>query len=186
MKNEASSPKSILETWWPLPPPTSRLAIQPTTGQPWSKNQLHPSEPRVYGTPPPTVALGCQRSSHPQNRRSAPLQGTFILALLPRENWPKPAVTQGEYVYRVRSQKVASMNSNSGCVLSKIKAVRPSVLRAEGMSDIHNISRELAYRGCMVKRFSQATEGSASHRLVYSARRKLSFAGDAIGGVLAY
>ena len=109
-----------------------------------------------------------------------------MLALLPRENWPNPAVTHGEYVYRVRSQKVASVYSNSGCALSEIMVIHPSVLRAEGMSYLHNISRELAYRDCTVKRFSQATEGSASHRLVYSAQRQLCFTGDAIGGVLAY
>jgi len=43
VKNEASSPESILETRQPLLPPTSRLAIKPTTDQPSSNNQLHPS-----------------------------------------------------------------------------------------------------------------------------------------------
>lgn len=50
-----------------------------------------------------------------------------MLALLPRENLPEPAVTHGEYSYRIRSQKVASMYSNSGCALSEIKAIRPGV-----------------------------------------------------------
>jgi len=52
--------------------------------------------------------------------------------------------------------------------------------------DLHDISRKLGYKACMVKRFPQASEGSATHRLVNGALKKWSFASDARDDVLAY
>ena len=51
--------------------------------------------------------------------------------------------------------------------------------RAEGKIDLHDISRELAYRARIERRFSWATTASASVGLVDSAPRKPGFAGDA-------
>ena len=157
----------------------------------------------VYETPLLTVTLTYQHSSLPPNtilsisrsagvRRynehshwhSSPALQTKLFAS--RENSPKPAVTHGEYVYRIRSQKVASMYSNPDRALSEIKAIRASVRRAEGKVDLHDISRELAYRARMEKRFPQSTAVSDSDGSVDSARRKFSFASDTAGEVLSY
>ena len=79
---------------------------------------------------------------------------------------------------------MGSVYPNPDRALSEIKAIRASVRRAEGKVDLHDISRELAYRARMEKRFLQTTTASASAGLVDSAQRKLSFAGDATDEVL--
>ena len=66
-----------------------------------------------------------------------------------------------EYENRIRSQKVTSVYPNIDRALFEIEAI-PSVLRAEGKVDLHDNSRELAYRTGMAKRFSPTTLASAS------------------------
>ncbi|PUU76048.1 hypothetical protein B9Z19DRAFT_1130367 [Tuber borchii] len=51
------------------------------------------------------------------------------------ENSVKPAVTHEEYVYSIRSQKVASMYSNPGRALAEIKVIRSIARRLEAMVD---------------------------------------------------
>jgi len=157
----------------------------------------------VYETPLITVTLAYQHSSHPPGTilsisrtagvhrynehsrwHSSPALQTKLFAS--RENSPKPAATHGEYVYRIRSQKVASMYSNTDRALSEIKAIRASARRAEGKVDLHDISRELTYRARMEKRFSQSTAASTRDGLVDGARGKLSFASDATDEVLEH
>ena len=69
---------------------------------------------------------------------------------------------------------------------SEIKAIRAGVQKAEGKVDLYDISRELAYRARMMKRFSQTTVTSISDGLVDSVRRKLSVAIDPTDEVPAY
>jgi len=78
------------------------------------------------------------------------------------------------------------MCSNPGRALSETKAIRVSLKRVEGKVDLHDISRELAYRARMVKPFSQTTAASVSDGFVDSAWRRLGFASDARNEVLAY
>jgi len=52
------------------------------------------------------------------------------------------------------------------CDISRIKATRASVGRAEGRIDLHDVSWELAYRARMEKLFSQTTTASACVGLV--------------------
>jgi len=155
----------------------------------------------VYETPLLTVTLTYQHSSHPPSTtlsisrtagvdrynehsrwHSSPTLQTKLFTS--PENSPKPAVTHGEYVYRIRSQKAASMYSNPDRALSEIKAIRTSARRAEGKADLHDISRELAYRARMKKRFSQSTVTSADSGFIDGARRKFSFASDTTDEVL--
>jgi len=70
--------------------------------------------------------------------------------------------------------------------LSEMKAISARVQRAEGKVDLHDISREFACRARMMKSISQTTVASVSDGLVDSPRRKLSFANDPTGEVLAY
>lgn len=76
------------------------------------------------------------------------------------------------------------MYSNPDRALSEIKAIRTSARRAEGKADLHDISRELAYRARMKKRFSQSTVTSADSGFIDGARRKFSFASDTTDEVL--
>ncbi|PUU72348.1 hypothetical protein B9Z19DRAFT_1137919 [Tuber borchii] len=101
------------------------------------------------------------------------------------ENSRKPAVTHGEYVNGIRSQKVASMYSNPDYALGEFNAIRPSAWRPEAKVNLLSISRELAYRSKMAKRFSQFAAASASDGSVDRALRKLSFACDAAEKVLS-
>ena len=78
------------------------------------------------------------------------------------------------------------MYPNIDRALFEIKVVRASVMRAEGKVDLHDISRELAYRTRMVWRFSQTAAASAGDGLVDRARGILGFASDARHKVLAY
>lgn len=157
----------------------------------------------VYETPLLTVTLTYQHSSHPPSTtlsisrtagvdrynehsrwHSSPTLQTKLFAS--PENSPKEAVTHGEYVDRIRSQKAASMYSNPDRALSEIKAIRTSARRAEGKANLHDISRELTYRARMEKRFSQSTVASADSGFIEGARRKFSFASDTTDEDLAY
>jgi len=102
------------------------------------------------------------------------------------ENSPKLAATHGEYVYRIRSQKVVSMCSDPVHAFSEIKDIRASVQMAEGKVHSPNISRRLAYRARMVKRSSQTTGESACAGSLHSARRELNLENDSGEEVLAY
>jgi len=78
------------------------------------------------------------------------------------------------------------MYPNTDRALFEIKAIRASMLRAEGKVDLHDISPELAHRTRTVKRFSLTAAASASDGLVDRARRKLGFASDARHKALPY
>ena len=82
-------------------------------------------------------------------------------------------------MYRIRNKKVANIYFNPDHALGEIKVIRPIVQRAEGMIDLHNISRGVLYWAKMERRFSQFTAASASDGLVDCALRKLSFISDA-------
>jgi len=97
----------------------------------------------------------------------------------------KPAVTNVEQVYRIISQKVACMYSNSGSALSKIKAIA-TVPRAEGNVDLDDISVELEHRARVQKQLSPSTVASASVGSMGSELRKPSFPSDMAGEFLTY
>ena len=78
------------------------------------------------------------------------------------------------------------MYSNIDRALFEIEVILAGVLRAGGKVDLHDNSRELAYRTGMVKRFSPTTSASASDRSMESARRKLSFESGVTDEGLAY
>ncbi|KAG0633533.1 hypothetical protein HOY80DRAFT_1104625 [Tuber brumale] len=163
----------------------------------------------VYETPLLTVKLTYQHSHHHPTTtlsiaktakvhrynehshwRSSPALQTELFAS--PENSPKRPITHEEYVYRVRSQKAASMHSNPDRALSEIQAICASVRRAEVRVDLHDISRELSYRARTEKRFSQPATASTGDGRVErvptgrSGRRNSSFSSDTTSEVLTY
>ncbi|PWW77832.1 hypothetical protein C7212DRAFT_362443 [Tuber magnatum] len=163
----------------------------------------------VYETPLLTVKVTYQHNNYPPSttlsivktatvRRynehshwhSSPAPQTQLFGS--PENSPKRIVTHEEYVYRIRSQKAASMYSNPDRALSEIQAICSSMRKAGARVDIHDISKELAYRARMEKRFSHsssaATSGGCGEHVQTgrSGRRNLSFASDATDEVLTY
>ena len=165
-------------------PPTPRREIQPTI-DPSSSNKSTQSKQTSEYMKPPGIALSISRTAaaHRYNEQSRCHCSRTLQTkpFAPCQNLPRPAVAHGEYVYRIGSQKIASMYSNPDRALSEIKCIRASVRRVEGKADLQDIPRAR-----MVKRFSQTTAASASDGLVDSARRRLSFASDATDEVLAY
>ncbi|CUS14992.1 unnamed protein product [Tuber aestivum] len=163
----------------------------------------------VYETPLLTVTLTYQHNNYPPSTtlsisktaivhrynehshwHSSPALKTQLLGS--PENSPKRVITHREYVYRIRSLMAASMYSNPDRALSEIQGICAGVRKAEARVDVHDISRELAYRARMEKRFSQSITAVTSGGCVghvptgRSSRRNLSFASDATDEVLTY
>ena len=155
VKNEASSSKSIQVAYGPYCCP--HQARDSTNDWSAIEQQINSIQADlvVHEIPLQTVALTRQYSCRPpprhhpfyfRNRRSAPLQRIFrhsspALQTKPfasSENSPKPAVSHGEYVYRICSQKMASMYSNPDRRFSEIQAIRFGVLKAEGKINLND------------------------------------------------
>lgn len=160
-------------------------ARDPTDGWSTVEQQINSiqADLRVYEAPLLTVRPTYQHSSHPLGTTLSISRTAAVHRCSERSRWhssprlqtklftspensAKPAVSHGEYAYRIPSQKVASIYSNPDCALSEIKDIRASGQRAAGNIDLHDISRELAYKAKMVGRFLRTTAASASNRLV--------------------
>ncbi|PUU72749.1 hypothetical protein B9Z19DRAFT_1136787 [Tuber borchii] len=132
VKHEPSSSKLIQESSDLSLPPTLMLRIRPATS------------PHSH-IPSTTLSISRTALVHHYNEQGCTEAG----------------IHQWEYVYRMRSLKVARMYPNRVHTLGKIKAIRPTGRRPEAKVDLHNISRESAYRTRFEKPFSKSAVGSS-------------------------